>query len=70
LLPVPSFQNELLKAKRNSQEARKRSENLEEGILDDLTIDLELLSLGETTPEVSKMNGSLTFAFCDVDGRP
>jgi len=69
LLPVPSFQNELLKAKKNSQEARKRSENLEEGILDDLTIDLELLSLGETTPEVSKMNGSLTMTLGGVDGR-
>ena len=46
LLPVPTFQNELLKMKRNQKEP-------EEQDLNEITMDVEILSISESTPEVS-----------------
>jgi hypothetical protein len=48
LLPVPTFQNELLKSKRSKKEA---GESIDEA--SEITLDVEILSISEATPEVS-----------------
>jgi hypothetical protein len=45
LLPVPTFQNEQLKSKRSIKD---------EDAMDEMTLDVEVLSISESTPEVSE----------------
>lgn len=52
LLPVPSFQNEQLKSKRAKQEAAAAEGNRETPI-EEYAMDVEVLSISESTPEVS-----------------
>ena len=54
LLPVPTFQNELFKLKRNNVVASGRGDSaLNDASNENVSIDLEVLEFDETTPEVS-----------------
>ena len=51
LLPVPTFLNEQLKSRKNKDNQKLETEQPDEN--EELTLDVEVLSISETTPEVS-----------------
>ena len=53
LLPVPTFHNEQIKARKQNRGAMSPPEESKTELEIEQTMDIELLSISETTPEVS-----------------